>query len=153
MATPKSCSNIFYLELRRISSLVSPQQVSFLFSWLERSVGYHSLGTANLGNSSPIALMSEFNAPFKRNSAAWFTTLATRSTGLTTLKEVFQTAVGVAEVGTNRSTFVVISLWGKFGGLCACRGTFSHFHPLLDFRTSLLFSGIMLQRKGFRRVS
>jgi len=28
----------------------------------------------------------------------------------------FQTAAGVAEVGTNRSTFVVISLWGKFGG-------------------------------------
>jgi len=35
---------------------------------------------------------------------------------------------------TGGRTFAAISLWGKFGGLDACGGTFSHFQPLPKFQ-------------------
>jgi len=31
---------------------------------------------------------------------------------------------------TDQSTFTVVSVWGKFGGLHACGATFSHIVPL-----------------------
>ena len=44
------------------------------------------------------------------------------------------------EVGTYRSTFAVISLWGKFGGLRACGDTFPHIVPLPNIFLTRLFS-------------
>ncbi len=44
------------------------------------------------------------------------------------------------EVGADRNTFAVISLWGKFGGLHACGGTFPHIVPLPNIFLTLLFS-------------
>ena len=42
------------------------------------------------------------------------------------------------EVGTDRSTFAVISVWGKFGGLHACAPTFSYILPLPNIFSKLV---------------
>src|SRR5258708_360933 len=56
------------------------------------------------------------------------------------------------EVGTARSTFAVISLWGKFGGLYACGSTFPHIVPLPNIFLTHLFSKLTLKRKGFQEI-
>src|SRR5947207_12991070 len=43
------------------------------------------------------------------------------------------------EAETDRSTFAVISLWGKFGGLYACAATFLYIVPLLNIFLTRLF--------------
>jgi hypothetical protein len=57
------------------------------------------------------------------------------------------------EVGTDRSTFAVISLWGKFGGLHACGGTFPYIVPLPNIFLTLLFSKQRLKRKDFQAIA
>ena len=57
------------------------------------------------------------------------------------------------EVGTYRSTFAVISLWGKFGGLHACGDTFPHIVPLPNIFLTLLFSKPRLKRKDFQQIA
>src|SRR5580692_8691447 len=57
------------------------------------------------------------------------------------------------EVGTDRSTFADISLWGKFGGLHAWGGTFPHMVPLPNIFLTLLFSKPRLKRKDFREIA
>jgi hypothetical protein len=53
----------------------------------------------------------------------------------------FQPKVGVfQEVGTDLSTFAVVSLWGKFGGLHACAATFPYIVPLPNIFLTRLFS-------------
>jgi hypothetical protein len=59
---------------------------------------------------------------------------------------------GFEEVGTDRSTFAVISLWGKFGGLHACGSTFSHMVPLPSIFLTHLFSKLGLKRKDFPEI-
>src|SRR5260370_30176482 len=56
------------------------------------------------------------------------------------------------EVGTYRSTFAVISLWGKFGGLHACGDTFPHIVPLPNILLTRLFSKLRLKRKDFQEI-
>src|SRR5229473_7928708 len=56
------------------------------------------------------------------------------------------------EVGTYRSTFAVISLWGKFGGLHACADTFPYTVPPPNFVITLLFSKTRLKRKDFQEI-
>ena len=56
------------------------------------------------------------------------------------------------EVGTYRSTFAVISLWGKFGGLHACGDTFPHIVPLPNIFLTRLFSKLRLKRKDFQEI-
>jgi hypothetical protein len=56
------------------------------------------------------------------------------------------------EVGTDRSTFAVISLWGKFGGLHACAATFSYIVPLPNIFLTRLFSKLRLKRKDFQEI-
>src|SRR5260370_26905886 len=56
------------------------------------------------------------------------------------------------EVGTYRSTFAVISLWGKFGGLHACGDTFPHIVPLPNILLTRLFSNLRLKRKDFQEI-
>ena len=56
------------------------------------------------------------------------------------------------EVGTDRSTFAVFSLWGKFGGLHACGATFPHMVPLPNIFLTLLFSNLRLKRKDFLEI-
>jgi len=53
---------------------------------------------------------------------------------------------------TDQNTFVVISLWGKFGGLHACAATFPYIVPLPDIFSSRLFSKLRLKRKDFRKI-
>jgi len=57
------------------------------------------------------------------------------------------------EVGTDRSTFAVISLWGKFGGPHACGGTLPHMVPLPNIFLTLFFSDQRLKRKDFPEVA
>ena len=57
------------------------------------------------------------------------------------------------EVGTYRSTFAVISLWGKFGGLHACGDTFPHMVPLPNIFLTLLCSIQRLKRKDFQEIA
>src|ERR1700681_4545861 len=52
------------------------------------------------------------------------------STEVTALSPQADAWVLCQEVGTDRSTFADISLWGKFRGLHACGGTFPHMVPL-----------------------
>ena len=56
------------------------------------------------------------------------------------------------EVGTDRSTFAVISLWGKFGGLHACAATFSYILPPPNIFLTRLFSKLRLKRKDFQEI-
>ena len=56
------------------------------------------------------------------------------------------------EAETDRNTFAVISLWGKFGGLCACAATFPHIVPLPNIFLTRLFSKTRLKRKGFQEI-
>jgi hypothetical protein len=44
-------------------------------------------------------------------------------------------------------------LWGKFGGPCAWRATFSYFVPQPNSLPSLLFSEILVQRKDLRKIT
>jgi len=61
--------------------------------------------------------------------------------------------VGVyQEVGTDRSTFAVISLWGKFGGLHAWEATFPYIMPLPNILLTRLFSKARLKRKDFPEI-
>jgi hypothetical protein len=57
------------------------------------------------------------------------------------------------EVGTYRSTFAVISLWGKFGGLHACGDTLPHIVPLPNIFLTRLFSKQRLKRKDFQEIA
>jgi len=57
-------------------------------------------------------------------------------------------ASGAIIVGTDRRTFAVISLWGKFGGLHACGATFSYIEPLPKFELILLFSKEEIEKEG-----
>ena len=61
--------------------------------------------------------------------------------------------VGSYQVGTYRSTFAVISLWGKFGGLHACGDTFPHMVPLPNIFLTLLCSIQRLKRKDFQEIA
>jgi hypothetical protein len=56
------------------------------------------------------------------------------------------------EAETDRNTFAVISLWGKFGGLCACAATFPHIVPLPNIFLTGLFSKTRLKRKDFQEI-
>src|SRR6266699_5737067 len=56
------------------------------------------------------------------------------------------------EAETDRSTFAVISLWGKFGGLYACAATFLYIVPLLNIFLTRLFSKTRLKRKDFQEI-
>ena len=49
------------------------------------------------------------------------------------LKPIYEFANFFSKAGTEGSTFVVISLWGKFGGPCAWGGTFWHILTLPSF--------------------
>jgi hypothetical protein len=53
---------------------------------------------------------------------------------------------------TDRSTFAVLSLWGKFGGLYACGGTFLYIVPLPNIFLTHLFSKQTLKRKDFQEI-
>jgi hypothetical protein len=53
---------------------------------------------------------------------------------------------------TDRSTFAVSSLWGKFGGLYACGATFPHTVPLPNIFVTHLFSKQTLKRKDFQEI-
>jgi len=48
-------------------------------------------------------------------------------------------ASGAIIVGTDRRTFAVISLWGKFGGFHACAATFPYIVPLPNIFITRLF--------------
>jgi hypothetical protein len=61
--------------------------------------------------------------------------------------------VGSYQVGTYRSTFAVISLWGKFGGLHACGDTFPHMVPQPNIFLTLLCSIQRLKRKDFQEIA
>ena len=52
----------------------------------------------------------------------------------------------------DRSTFAVISLWGKFGGLQACAATFRYIVPLPNIFLTRLFSKLRLKRKDFQEI-
>ncbi len=56
------------------------------------------------------------------------------------------------EAETDRSTFAVISLWGKFGGLYACAATLLYIVPLLNIFLTRLFSKTRLKRKDFQEI-
>jgi len=56
------------------------------------------------------------------------------------------------EAQTDRNTFAVISLWGKFGGLPACGGTFLYIVPLPNILPTRLFSKTRLKRKDSREI-
>ena len=53
---------------------------------------------------------------------------------------------------TDRSTFAVSSLWGKFGGLYACGATFPYTVTLLNIFLTLLFSKLRLKKKDFQEI-
>jgi len=68
-------------------------------------------------------------------------------------RSAFNRRVGVyQEVGTDRRTFAVISLWGKFGGLHACAATFVYIVPLPNIFLTPLFSKLRLKRKDFQET-
>jgi hypothetical protein len=46
----------------------------------------------------------------------------------------------------------VVSLWGKFGGLHACRATFPYIVPLPNIFITRLFSKLRLKRKDFQEI-
>src|SRR6266480_6732533 len=54
--------------------------------------------------------------------------------------------------GNDRSTFAVISLWGKFGGLQACGATWPYIVPLSNIFLTRLFSKPRLKRKDFQEI-
>src|SRR5260370_9466030 len=54
--------------------------------------------------------------------------------------------------GTNRSSFAVVSLWGKFGGLHACGATFPYIVPLPNIFLTRLFSKLILQMNDFQEI-
>src|SRR5437867_13389790 len=54
--------------------------------------------------------------------------------------------------GNDRSTFAVISLWGKFGGLQACGATWPYIVPLSNIFITRLFSKPRLKRKDFQEI-
>jgi hypothetical protein len=56
------------------------------------------------------------------------------------------------EAETDRNTFAVISLWGKFGGLYACAATFLYIVRLLNIFLTRLFSKMRLKRKDFQEI-
>lgn len=56
------------------------------------------------------------------------------------------------EAETDRSTFAVISLWGKFGGLHTCAATFSYILLLPNIFLTRLFSKLRLKRKDFQEI-
>jgi len=49
--------------------------------------------------------------------------------------------------------FASSSLWGKFGGLCACGATFSYILPLLSYLLNRLFPRTGLKRKDFQEIA
>ena len=53
---------------------------------------------------------------------------------------------------TGRSTFAVISLWGKFGGLHTCGATFRYIVALQNIFLTRLFSKLRLERKDFQEI-
>jgi hypothetical protein len=53
---------------------------------------------------------------------------------------------------TDRSTFAVSSLWGKFGGPYTCGATFSYTVPLPNVSVTHLFSKQTLERKDFQEI-
>jgi hypothetical protein len=81
------------------------------------------------------------------------------------LTTVYKTVVGTSklsvpnrrvgfcqEVGTDQSTFAVISLWGKFRELHACAYTFPYIVPLSNIFLTRLFSKTRLKRKDFQEI-
>jgi hypothetical protein len=54
---------------------------------------------------------------------------------------------------TDRGTFAVSLLWGKFGGLHACGATFPYTVPLPNIFVTHLFSKLTLKRKDFPEVA
>src|SRR5690242_2394584 len=56
------------------------------------------------------------------------------------------------EAETDRNTFAVISLWGKFGGVYACAATFLYIVPLPNIFLTRLFSKLRLKRKDFQVI-
>jgi hypothetical protein len=56
------------------------------------------------------------------------------------------------KTGTDRTTFAVISLWGKFGGLQTCAATFRYILPLQNIFLTRLFSKLRLKRKDFQKI-
>jgi hypothetical protein len=56
----------------------------------------------------------------------------------------------VKKSGTDRSTFTVVSLWGKFGGLNTCAATFSDLVSLPNIFLIRLFSKLRLKEKDFQ---
>jgi hypothetical protein len=75
------------------------------------------------------------------------------SAGVTRRPFGFQPKVDVyQEVGTDRRTFAVISLWGKFGGLQAWGATFPYNVPLPNIFLTRLFSKLRLKRKDFQEI-
>src|SRR5216684_7954696 len=54
--------------------------------------------------------------------------------------------------GTDQSSFAVISLWGKFGGLHTCAATFRYIVPLPNIFLTRLFSKLRLKRKDFHEI-
>jgi len=76
------------------------------------------------------------------------------SAGVTRRRSAFDRRVGVyQEVGTDRRTFAVISLWGKFGGLHACAATFVYIVPLPNIFLTRLFSKPRLKGKDFEEIA
>ena len=64
----------------------------------------------------------------------------------------FNRRVGVHQAAeTDRNTFAVISLWGKFGGLHACGGTFLYIVPLPNIFLTRLFSKNEIEKEGLPR--
>src|SRR6267378_5720142 len=53
---------------------------------------------------------------------------------------------------TDRSTFAVSSLWGKFGGPYTCGATFPYTVPLPNIFVTHLFSKQTLERKDFQGI-
>jgi hypothetical protein len=54
--------------------------------------------------------------------------------------------------GKRLNPFAVISLWGKFGGLCARGGTFPYIPPLPSFQNKSFVFRNLLQRKDFQEM-
>ena len=81
------------------------------------------------------------------------------------LATVYKTVVGTSklsvpnrkvgsyqEARTDRNTFAVISLWGKFRGLHTCGATFRYIVPRPNIFLTRLFSKLRLKRKDFREI-
>jgi hypothetical protein len=50
-----------------------------------------------------------------------------------------------------RSRFARSSLWGKFGGFCACGATFPYIVPLPNILQTRLFSKTEIEKEGLPR--